>query len=188
MSHAMCQAAGIGGHGLWSISRGLARGLADPAEYKERMDAADQPRRGDRDGRGNLSLGTLTCFLGWFLSVMLDQLRFTEAMFDLDTLRDRYARLITDLYPGKDRLPQLVTHVLRHGEMARGDARFVTGASDRAARGDLAELISAGFLKSATPKGPVRLAFPLDYRERLFPNLFTDVAPVVPPPPVPPVS
>lgn len=187
MSHAMCQAAGIGGHGLWSISRGLARGLADPAEYKERMDAADQPRRGDRDGRGNLSLATLTSFTGWFLTVMLDQIRFTEAMFDLGTLKDRYTRLIADLHPGKDRLPQLIAHVLRHGEMARGDARFVTGASERTTRGDLGELVAGGFLKSATPKGPVRIAFPLDYRERLFPNLFTDAEPVVPPPPAPPV-
>ncbi|ADY67946.1 filamentation induced by cAMP protein Fic (plasmid) [Agrobacterium tumefaciens] len=28
MSHAMAQAAGVGAHGLWSVSRGLARGLA----------------------------------------------------------------------------------------------------------------------------------------------------------------
>lgn len=186
MSHAMCQIAGIGGHGLWSISRGLARGLADPAEYKERMDAADQPRQGDYDGRGNLSLSALTSFTGWFLTVMLDQIRFTEAMFDLGTLRDRYTRLIADLYPGKDRLPQLVAHVLRHGEMGRGEARFVTGASERTTRDDLGELIGGGFLKSATSKGPVRIAFPLDYRERLFPNLFTDAEPVMPAPPAPP--
>ena len=186
MSHAMCQAVGIGGHGLWSISRGLARGLQDSAEYKECMDAADQPRRGDRDGRGNLSLSTLTSFTGWFLTVMLDQIRFTEAMFDLTTLQQRYTLLIADRYPGKDRLPQLVSHVLRQGEMARGDARFVTGTSERSARSDLGELIGGGFLKSATPKGAVRIAFPLDYRERLFPNLFTDAAPIMPAPLPPP--
>lgn len=187
MSHAMCQTAGIGGHGLWSISRGLARGLVDPAEYKERMDAADRPRQGDRDGRGNLSLGTLTSFTGWFLSVMLDQIRFADAMFDLDMLRDRYGRLIRDVYPGKDRLPRLVVHVLRHGELARGDARFVTGTSERSARSDLGVLIRDGFLKSATLKGPLRIAFPLDYRERLFPNLFTNATPVMPGPPDPPM-
>lgn len=118
---------------------------------------------------------------------MLDQIRFTEAMFDLTTLQQRYTLLIADRYPGKDRLPQLVSHVLRHGEMARGDARFVTGTSERSARGDLAELIGGGFLKSATPKGAVRIAFPLDYRERLFPNLFTDAAPIVPAPLLPPM-
>lgn len=183
MSHAMCQAAGIGGHGLWSISRGLVRGLQDPAEYKERMDAADQPRRGDRDGRGNLSLSTLTSFTGWFLSVMLDQIRFAEAMFDLNALQERYTRLIADLYPGKQRLPQLVAHVLRHGEMARGDARFVTDASERSARSDLGKLIISGFLKSSTPKGPLRIAFLLHHHERLFPGLFTSVVPVMPAPP-----
>src|SRR5205807_1554743 len=55
MSHAMAHAAGIGAHGLWSISRGLARGLGNRAEYKARLDDADSPRRGDLDGRGNLS-------------------------------------------------------------------------------------------------------------------------------------
>jgi len=184
MSHAMCQSAGIGGNGLWSISRGLARGLADPAEYKERMDAADQPRRGDRDGRGNLSLSTLTSFTGWFLTVMLDQIRFTEAMFNLDGLQDRYSKLVADLHPGKERLPRLIAHVLRQGEMPRGEAWRVTGASERSATTDLGALIDVGFLKSATPKGPVRIAFPLDYRERLFPNLFTDVVPAPPDPPM----
>ncbi len=182
MSHAMCQAAGIGGHGLWSVSRGLARGLADPAEYKERMDVTDQPRRGDRDGRGNLSLEALTSFTAWFLTVMLDQIRFTDAIFDLRTLQARYVRLIEDQFPGRDRLPKLISHVLTHGEMARGDARFVTGTSDRAARIDLGDLTKIGFLKSSTPKGPVRVAFPLDFRERLFPNLFTDAEPIIPEP------
>jgi hypothetical protein len=183
----MCHAAGIGGHGLWSISRGLARGLQDRAEYKERMDAADHPRRGDRDGRGNLSLAVLTAFTGWFLSVILDQLRFSEAMFDLGTLEARYTRLIVDLHPGRDRLPRLVSHLLRHKELVRGEARFVTGVSERAARDDLNALVKAGFLTSDTPKGAVRVAFPTAYRERLFPNLFTDTTPAIPAPPTPPI-
>ncbi|MFQ3254411.1 MAG: hypothetical protein ACI9U6_002715 [Loktanella salsilacus] len=107
-------------------------------------------------------------------------------MFDLDTLQQRYTRLIADVYPGKELLPQLAAHILRHGELARGDARFEAGTSERSARSELGELISGGFLKSATPKGPVRIAFPMDYRERLFPNLFTDAAPIMPAPPPPP--
>ena len=71
------------------------------------------------------------------------------------------------------------------GETARGDARFVTGTSGRSVRSDLGELITGGFLKSATRKGAVRIAFPLDYRERLFPNLCTDAVPIVPAPIVP---
>jgi hypothetical protein len=34
MSQAMAHFAGIGAHGLWSISRGLARGLESRGEYK----------------------------------------------------------------------------------------------------------------------------------------------------------
>src|ERR1700676_3108493 len=60
MSHAMGHAAGIGAHGLWSISRGLARGLENPAEYKTMMDMADAPRENDFDARGDLSQRALS--------------------------------------------------------------------------------------------------------------------------------
>jgi Fic family protein len=50
MSHAMAHKAGIGAHGLWSISRGLARRIESRSEYKQRMDDADSPRHGDLDG------------------------------------------------------------------------------------------------------------------------------------------
>ena len=33
MSHAMAHTAGIGAHRLWSVSRGLARGLESRTEY-----------------------------------------------------------------------------------------------------------------------------------------------------------
>lgn len=187
MSHAMCQSAGIGGRGLWSISRGLARGLENPAEYKERMENADQPRRGDLDGRGNLSLSALISFTAWFLTVMLDQIRFADAMFELRGLEARYVRLVEDLHPGKERLPRLIAHVLSHGEMARGDAHLVANSSERTASDDLGGLANGGFLKSSTPKGPVRIAFPLEFRERLFPNLFADSEPAAPSPPEMPI-
>jgi hypothetical protein len=38
----------------------------------------------------------------------------------------------------------------------------------------LKALLDHGFLKSASPKTSVTIAFPLDCRERLLPNLFTD--------------
>ena len=79
MSHAMALKAGIGGNGLWSISRGLARGLKDRGEYKRMMDHADSPRQGDRDGRGNLSESALNDFVEWFLTAALDQVRFSTA-------------------------------------------------------------------------------------------------------------
>ncbi|MBM2293575.1 Fic family protein [Sulfitobacter pseudonitzschiae] len=173
MSHAMALNAGIGGNGLWSISRGLARGLEDRGEYKQMMDLADSPRRGDRDGRGNLSQAALQTFCTWFLKVALDQVTFSTKLFDLGGLEKRYRRLVADTIDDK-RAPDLMSAVLRHGTLDRGDAQIVLKTSERTARNTLKQLTGAGFLTSSGPKTPVRLAFPLDYRERLFPNLFAE--------------
>jgi Fic family protein len=179
MSHAMALKAGIGGQGLWSISRGLARGLKDRGEYKRMMDYADGPRRGDLDGRGNLSEAALRDFCEWFLTVALDQVRFSTVIFALDRLEDRYRSLIRDISDDK-RAPDLLSAVLRHGSLERGDVHLVLRTSERTARNTMSALVRQGFLKSETPKAPVRIAFPLDYRERLFPNLFTDAELTVP--------
>ena len=173
MSHAMALAAEIGGEGLWSISRGLARGLTDRGEYKRMMDHADSPRRGERDGRGNLSEAALKTFCEWFLKVALDQITFSAKLFDLGGLDKRYRRIVEDTIDDK-RAPDLVSAVLRYGALERGEAQFVLKTSERTARNTLSKLTAAGYLTSASPKTPVRLAFPLDYRERLFPNLFAD--------------
>jgi Fic family protein len=183
MSHAMALKAGVGGGGLWSISRGLARGLRDRGEYKRMMDYADSPRRGDLDGRGNLSTQALADFSEWFLSVALDQIRFSQAIFDLQRLESRIRGLVSDTIDDP-RAPDLAATVLRMGSMDRGDASLVLRTSERTARNTLTDLLKAGFLKSKTPKAPVRLAFPLDYRERLFPNLFAEAEFTPPEPPI----
>jgi Fic family protein len=183
MSHAMALKAGIGGGGLWSISRGLARGLKDRGEYKRMMDHADSPRQGDRDGRGNLSEMALKDFAEWFLTVALDQVRFSTAMFDLGRLEERYRSLVKDIVDDR-RAPELVSAALRHGSLLRGEASFVLKTSERTARTALSDLVDRGFLKSETPKAPVRIAFPLEYRERLFPNLFAGAEVAVPEAPV----
>src|ERR1700689_4147670 len=89
MSHAMALSAGIGAHGLWSVSRGLARGIESRGDYKRMMDYADSPRQGDLDGRGNLSQKALNEFVLWFLRVCLDQMTFMGGLFALDTLIER---------------------------------------------------------------------------------------------------
>src|SRR5271166_4831758 len=89
MSHAMALEAGIGAHGLWSVSRGLARGFTSRGDYKRMMDYADSPRQGDLDGRGNLSRRALAEFTEWFLKVCRDQVTFMGGLFALDTLVER---------------------------------------------------------------------------------------------------
>lgn len=183
MSHAMALRAGIDGAGLWSISRGLARGLRDRGEYKRMMDYADSPRRGDLDGRGNLSLAALIDFTEWFLKVALDQINFAVTVFDLANLEARLRGVVRDVIVDDDRAPELVAAVLRHGSLERGQAAIVLKTAERTARNTLSSLVRHGFLASEGPKTPVRISFPLDHRERLFPSLFADVDIEPPAPP-----
>ncbi|MES1990597.1 MAG: Fic family protein [Pseudomonadota bacterium] len=174
MSHAMAHAAGIGAHGLWSISRGLARGLESRGDYKRMMDHADTPRQGDLDGRGNLSLQALMDFIVWFLRVCIDQVRFMSSLFELEGLSTRFARYVdrSDLKP---EAAQLLNEALYRGSFQRGDARRITGLPERSASRLLNEVVAAGLLASETPKGPVSLRFPSDALDTLFPRLFPEV-------------
>ena len=174
MSHAMALKAGIGAHGLWSVSRGLARGLDSPREYKEWMDRADTPRQGDLDGRGNLSRSALVDFTLWFLKVCLDQVIFMGELFDLDNLDARLARHVERSDRLKPEAARLLREALVRGRIDRGEASRITGLPERTARRVLGDVVDAGLLASATPKGPVSLRFPVDTLEGLFPRLYPD--------------
>ena len=173
MSHAMAHHAGIGAHGLWSISRGLARGIAGRSEYKSMMDHADSPRQGDLDGRGNLSERALTDFSEWFLQVCLDQIRFMEELFDIDGLSSRIARY-AQLKEWRPEASRLLVEVLHRGEIARGDVATITGLGERTARDLLALLLRDGVLGSSSEKGRVGLRFTVDAQDILLPRLFSE--------------
>ena len=175
MSHAMAWKAGIAAHGLWSISRGLARGLESRGEYKQLMDLADTPRQGDFDGRGNLSERALIEFITWFLRVALDQVRFMSSLFDLNALAERLRMLVRDHGTLKPEAARLLEVARLRGEVDRGDASRVTGLPERTARRVLADLIDLDLLASSTPKGPVSLRFPAHSLEALFPRLYPRV-------------
>lgn len=174
MSHAMAQLAGVGAHGLWSISRGLARGLKAPSEYKQMMDLADTPRQGDLDGRGNLSLKALGGFVLWFLSVCLDQVKFMDNLFELDSLGPRLSTYVERSKTLKPEATRLLEEALIRGQFERGEIARITGLPDRTARRILADVIDAGLLGSETPKGAVSLRFPTEALDILFPRLFPE--------------
>lgn len=172
MSHAMLLAAGVGAHGLWSISRGLARGLGDRDEYKRRLDATDAPRESDLDGRGNLSQKALVDWTEWFLLVCADQIRFMASLFELQQLGRRMRS-----YAEKDaELGEVGARILEEaavrGEFARGEIERITGQPERTARRTLKRIIDRGILASETPKGPVSLRFTLQLAEAVFPQIF----------------
>ncbi len=173
MSHAMALSAGIGAHGLWSVSRGLARGIESRGDYKRMMDYADTPRQGDLDGRGNLSRKALSDFTAWFLRICLDQVNFMSGLFELDTLVERL-RIYVKRRGFKPEALHILEQVLQRGELPRGEAGRVSGLKERSARELLATLVLDGILGSETPKGPVSLRFSLDAIEILFPSLFPE--------------
>jgi Fic family protein len=180
VSHAMAHHAGIGAHGLWSISRGLSRGLSrgpeGREEYKKMMDAADTPRQGDLDGRGNLSLRALNEFVLWFLKVCVDQVRFMSALFEIDTLARRLRASVDRSDNLKPEAARLLEEALMRGQFERGDIARITGMPERSARRILGSVIETGLLASETEKGPVSLRFPADALEILFPRLFPEAA------------
>ena len=171
MSHAMALHAGIGAHGLWSVSRGLARGLESRQDYMRLMDHADMPRQGDLDGRGNLSLRALNAFIVWFLKISLDPITFMESLFEFDALAKRL-RFYGEQQGWRAEAFSILEMVLLKGEISRGDACRITGLNERTARTLLSSLTSNGILGSETPKGALSLRFPVGAVEVLFPNLF----------------
>lgn len=166
------KAAGIEGVGLWSPARGLARNVD---EYKSLLQDADSLRRGDLDGRGNLSLNALQAFSTFFVDTCIDQVKFMSEMFDLDNLSKRieYFFGVLSTTPNiKKESYLLVMEALRKGEFARGEASRITGFGERMSRDMLGELLKLGFLASDSVKGPVRIAFPTAATGYYFPNLF----------------
>jgi Fic family protein len=170
---------GVGGHGLWTASRGFAR---HRARYFDALAAADAERRNDYDGRGARSHAALAAFCEFFLETCLDQVRFMSRLLELDDLLARtehYAARRAAGGMGARLAPQaalLLREALLRGEFPRGDAPRITGTSERTARRILGTLVGERLLASDTPKGPVRLGLPVHAVGFYFPQLFPEGA------------
>lgn len=161
--------AGLGAHGLWTASRGLARARL---RYLALLEAADAERWDAYDGRGARSVRALTEFCAFFLDTCLDQVRYMRTLLDPATLAHRI-RVWVAMHPPTvpSGAEHLLVWALNHGTVPRGDAARITGTSERTARRIVRRLTDAGLLVSATPKGPLRLAFPASVLEYFFPLL-----------------
>jgi len=171
MSHALLRRMGIGSS-LWSVARGLAR---DANRYRALLEAADQPRRSDTDGRGALSQAALTEFCQFFLAACADQVEFMRSILQPPELLSRIESYAAE-EARAGRLPNgtfpLLREALLAGQFQRGKAAVITGYGERTARSAVARLLRRGLLVSASPKGPLRLGLPLDAVERWFPTLY----------------
>ena len=173
MSHAMLLGT-LDTGAVWSIARGLARNVAG---YKAHLAACDQPRRGNVDGRGNLSEDTLADFTRFFLTTCLDQVEFMESLVQPDRLRTRILLWAEE----EIRLGQLpaksgaiIEAVLYRGELPRADAPGLVGTGGRQARRIVSALLEHNVLASDSTRAPLRLAFPAALATRWMPGLFPD--------------
>ena len=161
--------------GLWSPSRGLARSVTD---YYAKLHHADMPRRGDLDGRGNLTTAGLNEWIDYFLDICLDQISFMHKMLERDGMKRRIEALVTfrtmeDNGLRKESILPLF-HVFSAGPVSRGEFTQLTGLGARTARSLLSRLLAAGLLVSDTLLGPVRFRLPLNALQFLFPELYPE--------------
>jgi Fic family protein len=175
-THTLLSALGYTG-GLWSPLRGFARSTE---RYYALLADADSLRRGDLDGRGNLSEQALIAWADYVLDVCQDQVGFMASMLDFQTLKERMeACLVFEATVEKSGVRQESLRGLHYlflsGEdMVRGDFKAMLGISDRAATDALGALVKRGLLKSDSPQGKVRFGLPQHALRFLFPRLWPE--------------
>ena len=175
-THTLLSAMGYTG-GLWSPLRGFARSTD---RYYALLADADSLRRGDLDGRGNLSEQALIAWIDYVLDTCLDQASFMASMLDFETMKARIeACLVFEATVVKQGVRQESLRALHYlflsgEEMARGDFKSMLGMSDRGATDALGALIKRGLLKSDSPQGKVRFGLPQHGLRFLFPRLWPE--------------
>ena len=171
MSHALLKRLEVG-TSLWSVARGLAR---EDAQYKQLLMRADEPRQGDRDGRGNLTQQGLLSFSRFFLERAVDQVAFMGELMEPEVLIRRIELHIEEEVRVKC-LPRGSFIVLREavvaGQVERSKVPLLTNYEERAARKITSALVDRGMLVADSSRGPLRLGFPVDVVERWFPRLY----------------
>ena len=175
-THTLLSALGYTG-GLWSPLRGFARSTE---HYYALLADADSLRRGDLDGRGNLSEQALMAWVDYVLDVCQDQVSFMTGMLDFASLMPRLeACLVFESTVEKSGVRQESLRGLHYlflsgEEMARGDFKAMLGMGDRAATDALGALVKRGLLKSDSPQGKVRFGLPQHALRFLFPRLWPE--------------
>jgi Fic family protein len=175
-SHAMLVALGYTG-GLWSPLRGFAR---NSERYYALLAAADEPRRGDLDGRGNLSQQALVDWIGYVLTICQDQVGFMAGLLRLGDMERRIAACLAfeeqTLRSGVRLAALRPLHYLfvTDGNLDRGEFKLMSGLGERTAGTLLKALLDRGLLASDTPQGKVRFGLPLHALRFYFPALWPE--------------
>jgi Fic family protein len=175
-THLLLHAWGLTG-GLWSPLRGFAR---TEAKYKALLQAADEHRRGDLYGRGNLTQAGLVDWVGYTLDVCIDQVEFMARQLDVQGMRGRiHAALSYEAAVVKSGVREEALNALHYlfatqAELGRADFKTMTGLGERVASATVSALLSRGFVASDSPYGALRFAVPRHALRFYFPALWPE--------------
>lgn len=171
LTHAILRRIGVGSP-LWAVSRGLARNVE---RYKALLQAADEPRRGDLDGRGSLSEAALVDFNRFFLEQALDQVSFMANLIEVDRLQARillHVREEAALGRLDSGAEAVVRALFQSGELPRSEVDQLLGTSPRTRTRILKTLFDLKMIQAESHRAPVRLLFSAENAERWMPGLF----------------
>lgn len=164
-------------NGLWSPLRGFARSQDD---YYRHLEAADEPRAGDLDGRGNLTESGLLRWMDYVLALCLDQVRFMAGLLSLDGMKDRMAACLAweeqVVRQGVRTESLRALHYLfaAQAELDRADFKALLGLGDRLATAQVSALLRRGLLETDSPHGRLRLGVPQHALRFYFPRLWPE--------------
>lgn len=164
-------------NGLWSPLRGFAR---SQERYYALLSAADEPRRGDLDGRGNLTEQGLIEWIAYVLDLCLDQVHFMQGLLSLEGMKERMAACLA--YEQQVVRQGVRTESLRalhylfaaQAEMERADFKAMLGLGERLATSQVTALLRRGLLETDSPHGRLRLGVPMHALRFYFPRLWPE--------------
>jgi Fic family protein len=164
-------------NGLWSPLRGFARSHEG---YYAHLAAADQPRAGDLDGRGNLSQRALVAWIEYVLSLCIDQVRFMSGLLDMEGMKDRIAaclafeeNIVRQGVRGES-LRALHYLWVTRSELERSEFKAMLGLGDRLATAQVSALLRRGLLVTDSPHGKLRFGVPQHALRFYFPHLWPE--------------
>lgn len=163
--------------GLWSPLRGFARSAET---YKALLAAADEHRRGDLDGRGNLTEQGLISWIEYAIDTCIDQATFMAQQLDLRGMKARIQACLQFEESAVGRgvrtaalLP--LTHLFSTQDtLSRADFKTMTGLGERTATQLVSDLLKQGFLKSDSAYGPLAFSIPPRALRFYFPALWPE--------------
>ncbi|QHE78415.1 Fic family protein [Hydrogenophaga sp. PBL-H3] len=164
-------------NGLWSPLRGFAR---SHDAYYARLAAADEPRAGDLDGRGNLTERGLEQWISYVLALCQDQVDFMAGALALDSMKDRMAACLNyEEHVVKAGVRAQALRALHYlfatqGELDRNDFKAMLGLGERLATAQVSALLKRGLLESDSPHGRLRLGVPQHALRFYFPKLWPE--------------